>query len=51
MLARKTRITVIALIIAIVVLIIVGTVVFLYLKTDAFKSSEELFFKISKRCI
>ena len=48
MLARKTRITVIALIIAIVVLIIVGTVVFLYLKTDAFKSSEELFSKYLK---
>lgn len=43
--ARKKRITILVISIVLAVLAIVGTITFLYLKTDAFKSNETLFAK------
>lgn len=43
--ARKKRITILVISIVLAVLAIVGTITFLYLKTDAFKSNETLFVK------
>ena len=43
--ARKKRITIVVISIVLAVLAIVGTITFLYLKTDAFKSNETLFAK------
>lgn len=45
MIPRKKRITVIAIVTALAVLLIAGILIFLYLKTDAFKSNETLFAK------
>jgi len=45
MMARKKRITILVISIVLAVLAIVGTITFLYLKTDAFKSNETLFAK------
>lgn len=45
MLAKKTRITLIVAAIVATIILIVGIVMFLYLKTDIFKSNEDLFFK------
>lgn len=45
MMARKARITLIVISIIIIILIITGILAFLYLKTDTFKSNEELFAK------
>ena len=45
MLAKKTRITLIAVTIVTAIILIIGIVMFLYLKTDIFKSNEDLFFK------
>ena len=43
--ARKKRIAILVVSIVLVILAIVGTIIFLYLKTDAFKSNETLFAK------
>ena len=43
--ARKTRIALVLITIVLTILIIIGILAFLYLKTDTFKSSEELFAK------
>ena len=45
MMARKKRIAILVVSIVLVILAIVGTIIFLYLKTDAFKSNETLFAK------
>ena len=45
MIPRKKRITIIAIVTALAVLLIAGILIFLYLKTDAFKSNETLFAK------
>ena len=45
MIARKKRIAILVVSIVLVILAIVGTIIFLYLKTDAFKSNETLFAK------
>lgn len=45
MMARKKRIAILVVSIILVILAIVGTIVYLYLKTDAFKSNETLFAK------
>lgn len=45
MMARKKRIAILVVSIVLVILAIVGTIIFLYLKTDAFKSNETLFVK------
>ena len=45
MMARKKRIAILVVSIVLVILAIVGTIIFLYLKTDTFKSNETLFAK------
>lgn len=45
MMARKKRIAILVVSIVLAILAIVGTIIFLYLKTDAFKSNETLFAK------
>lgn len=45
MLAKKARITLIAVTIVTAIILIIGIVMFLYFKTDIFKSNEDLFFK------
>lgn len=45
MMARKKRITIISISIVLILTAIIGIIVFLYLKTDAFKSKETLFAK------
>ena len=45
MMARKKRIAILVVSIVLVVLAIAGTMIYLYLKTDAFKSNETLFAK------
>ena len=45
MLARKARITLIAVTIVVAIIVIIGIFMFLYLKTDVFKSNEDMFFK------
>ena len=45
MMARKTRIAMITVVISLLVITIIGILVFLYLETDAFKTNETLFTK------
>lgn len=45
MMARKTRIAMITVVILLLVITIIGILVFLYLETDAFKTNETLFTK------
>ena len=45
MMARKTRVTIIAIAILVLVVAIIGILIFLYLETDAFKTNETLFTK------
>ena len=45
MMARKKRIAILSALIALTVLIIIGILIVLYLKTDAFKTKETLFAK------